>query len=925
MNSMKTVLVVAGVMLLWLLTGLTPPVLAEDQKQDISPLTPEEWHLYRELSRRIKDAYVDPVDDKRLFNACLAGMAKLDPYSEYLAGEAYREMFSDSENSAGVGLELRIKNDRHQVVSALDDSPAIEAGIRRGDVIIKIDGKPIDKLSLSEVAKHLRGKPETKIRLTLKREGVNSPLEFTLTRKIVVYQTVNSRLLEPGYGYIKIRAFPRNTLEKFVEAMQSLYRQNQGPLNGLVLDLRDNPGGLLDQALSLAGAFLPSNALLLSTEGQTKDATQEYKGNNDILSRGDKRELGKLSEEMRRLPLVVLVNDQSAAGSEIVAGALQDYQRALIIGTPTFGKNSIQTILLLNDMSAVKLTTARWRTPKGYSSAPEGIVPDIRVEDMAATATEQNDQVLAKALAELKNRYVAPIVKEIPPTEPQPPQSAIDALRKEAFAATNAHSHKKAISLWNQVLAQEHEDPQALRMRGVMYAEQGKHDLARRDHKRAIELEPNSSLAWDASCWGKLLTGDVANAQGDCEKAVALDPGAMASTVNLGHTWLLRGNKTKAWSWYKKAIPLLENKEELEEGPLKDFVLFKKRGWKPRLCQTTHDWFAQQGTDWLARKAPADALLAEAKAAEAAGYRIAEIHRRKEYIAALEELLDPAHPVVIHAVNTLADTYTKAEWPSLALPLYRRVFDYRKNLAGSPPQGLMTTITDIAGVLSSISQSDETIPTLEQLLSVAEKIWGMDDEKTLAIAGRLASEYLKAGEKPERALELAQRIMTNQDQQDAPVEKKLNTLLLLAGAHGKLGQYAEAIPYLERTLNLLETNKTPSRETIDKITETLADTSAQAGQVDQALSYYERVLAMRRGVNNLKMDFAKVATLGKVAMMLADHGRLEAATPYLEEALRLAEKVDGKDGLITKRVVEDLAAHRKKLEQGDADLTRKAL
>ncbi|MHB8987853.1 MAG: S41 family peptidase [Desulfobulbia bacterium] len=921
---MKYRLSIIAVMLFLILAGVTPPVLAEEPQQDMSPLTPQEWQVYRELSTRIKEAYVDPVDDKRLFNACLDGMAKLDPYSYYLDAKAYQEKFGELQNPAGVGLEFAMKGGRHQVVSALPDSPASEAGIRRGDVILKIDGTPIGKLSLSEAAQRMQGKPDTKIRLTLLRDGADTPLDFNLTRRLIDYQTVNSKLLESGYGYIKVRAFHRNTLEKFVEAMQSLYTQNQGKLNGLVLDLRDNPGGLFDKATALAAAFLPTNTLLLSTKGQAKDASQEYKSSGDGLSWSDSRALQKLPGGIERLPLVMLVNDQSAAGSEIVAGALQDHQRALIIGTPTFGKDSIQTVLPMNDQSAVILTTSRWQTPKGRSSAPDGIMPDIRVEDTAATATEQDDKVLARALAELKSRYVVPTVKETTATEPQTPQTAIDALRKEAFAATSAHSHKKAINLWNQVLAKEHEDPQALRMRGVMYAEQGKHDLARRDHKRAIELEPNSSLAWDASCWGKLLTGNFASAQGDCEKAVALDPGAMASTVNLGHTWLLRGNKTKAWSWYKKAIPLLENKEELEEGPLKDFVLFKKRGWKPRLCQTTHDWFAQQGTDWLARKAPADALLAEAKAAEAAGYRIAEIRRRKEYIAALEELLDPAHPVVIRAVNTLADTYTKAEWPSLALPLYRRVFDYRKNLAGSPPQGLVTTITDIAGALSSISQSDETIPALEQLLPVAEKIWGANDETTLVTAGRLASEYLKAGEKPERALELAQRIMTNQDQQDAPVEKKLNTLLLLAGAHGKLGQYAEAIPYLERTLNLLETNKTPSRETIDKITETLADTSAQAGQVDQALSYYERVLVMRRGVNNLKMNFAKVATLGKIAMMLADHGRLEAATPYLEEALRLAEKVDGKDGLITKRVVEDLAAHRKKIEQGDAGKAKQA-
>ncbi|MHB8987976.1 MAG: S41 family peptidase [Desulfobulbia bacterium] len=912
---MKSHLLKIAVMLFCLLAGFTAPLLAEEPQQDMSPLTPQEWQVYRELSKRIKEAYVDPVDDKRLFNACLDGMAKLDPYSYYMDAKAYQEKFGELQDPAGVGLELSMKHTSHVIVSAIPDSPASEAGIRRGDIISKIDGLPIGKMSLSEVAQRLRGKADTKIHLTLLREGTSAPLDFNLIRRLIAYQTVNSKLLESGYGYVKVRAFHRNTLEKFVEALQSLYKQNQGKLNGLVLDLRDNPGGLFDKATALAAAFLPTNTLLLSTKGQAKDASQEYKSSGDGLSWSDNRALQKLPGGIEGLPLVVLVNDQSAAGSEIVAGALQDHQRALIIGTPTFGKDSIQTILPM-DESAVILTTSRWQTPKGRSSSPDGIVPDIRVED--TTASEQDDKVLAKAVAELKSRYVALPVKETTPTEPQTPQAAIDALRKEAFAATSAHNHKKAINLWNQLLAQEHEDPQALRMRGVMYAEQGKHDLARRDHKRAIELEPNSSLAWDASCWGKVLTGDFASAQGDCEKAVALDPGAMASTVNLGHTWLLRGNKTKAWSWYQKAIPLLENKEELEEGPLKDFAMFKKRGWKPSLCQTTQDWFAQKGKDWLARKAPADALLAEAKADEAAGYHIAEIRRRKEHIATLEKLLNPAHPIVIRAVNTLAATYIKAEWPSLALPLYRRVLDYQKNLAGSPPQGLVTTITDIAGALSSISQSNETIPTLEQLLPVAEKIWGANDEKTLAIAGRLASEYLKAGEKPERALELAQRIMANHDQQDAPVEKKLNTLLLLAGAHGKLGQYTEAIPYLERTLNLLEENKSPSRETIDKITETLADTSAQAGQVDQALSYYERVLAMRRGVDNLKMNSAKVTTLGKVAKMLADHGRLEAATPYWEEVLRLAEKVYGKDGLITKRVAEDLAAHRKKLEQSDA-------
>ncbi|MDD4930083.1 MAG: S41 family peptidase [Gallionella sp.] len=373
-----------------------------------SPLTAAELQQYRELSRRIQADYVDPVDDKRLFNACLVGMSHLDPHSDYLDAAALKAMKTGS-GIAGVGLELGIKNNRATVISAIEDSPASKAGIRRGDTLFKIDGEPVVDLSLVKVVDALRGAADSKVRLTILREGSPEPVNFELTRKVIKLSTVKSKMLEPGYAYVKISAFYDETIEKFVAAMQAL--DKPGELKGLVLDLRNNPGGLFAGSMALASVFLPDGAELLNVTERRygKPVTVQY--NDRDLRRSDARALNSYPSGIKRLktiPLVVLVNNGSAAGVEIVAGALQDYRRALIIGTPTFGKDSIQTLIPLGDEpeeTALKLTTARWHTPKGRSSFPSGIAPDILVEVTASP--DADDTALDRALRALKEQNAA--------------------------------------------------------------------------------------------------------------------------------------------------------------------------------------------------------------------------------------------------------------------------------------------------------------------------------------------------------------------------------------------------------------------------------------------------------------------------------------------------------------------------------------
>lgn len=833
---------VIGIVILCALSGIAPAAFAGDDPTSQSPLTAAELQQYRELSKRIKEEYVDPVDDKRLFNACLSGMSHLDPHSDYLDADELKAMTAGS-GIAGIGLELQIKNNRATVISAIEDSPAAKAGIRRGDNLFKIDGEIAVGLPLDKVVQQLRGAADSKIRLTVGREGTPEPLSFDLNRKVITVKTVKSRVLEPGYAYVKISAFHNDTIEKFVETMQAL--DKQGEMKGLVLDLRGNPGGLLDKSLALAATFLPQDALLVTMHGRAEYMKRTFRNNKDDLALKDFRALQSLPFRVKQISLVVLVNEWSAAGPEIVTGALQDYRRALIIGTPTFGKNSTQTILPLSPEgkkaeTALKLTTARWQTPYGRSSAPAGLAPDIFIANEAADSLQ--DKALDRALVSLKSQYIESTQLS------SDQQSAIASLRKEAFSASEAGKTDKAIALWSELLDGKSGDTQALSQRGVLYAEQGKREPSLADHIRAIELEPNAPSIWSAGCWGRILLGDFADGEADCRKALALDPGNLAAAVNLGHSWLLRGEKDHAWAEYEKALPLVATKEELADI-LTDFDSFKKRGWQTKLSQTARDWFTKQGKAWLARRAPVDQLFTQALAARASKDTATELKLRTERLGELEKLLSPSHPSVIFAANALADTCMQAKQPVLAVPLYLRVMHYLDGLDGNPPFGLVNTIEKLVEALSADEYTGkDTLPALEQAFEVMKRHWGMDNQHTQSLMRRLAAESIEA--KPLRAVQLGKLALSYQEVHEAPAEKKLTTLRTILKALQKQELHGESIPYLEKLLALLNQDREKNFKSILVVTESLAGTEGLVGHPDQALSYYKQALEMELSANN---------------------------------------------------------------------------
>jgi carboxyl-terminal processing protease len=283
----------------------------------------------------------------------------------------------------GLGIEVGMEDGFVKVVSPIDDSPAARAGVKSGDLIVKLDDTSVKGMTLNDAVKRMRGKPNTQIMLTIVRKGDPKPIIVTLTRAIIKIQSVKSKLLEPGYAYFRVTQFQEHTGETLATAIQNLYKQNQGAMRGIVLDLRNDPGGLLNGAVAVSAAFLPQNTLVVYTDGRTEDAKMRLTASPENYLRGRVRDdyLSRLPAEVKNVPMVVLVNGGSASASEIVAGALQDHKRAVIMGTQTFGKGSVQTILPLGNSTAIKLTTARYYTPNGRSIQAKGIVPDIILDD----------------------------------------------------------------------------------------------------------------------------------------------------------------------------------------------------------------------------------------------------------------------------------------------------------------------------------------------------------------------------------------------------------------------------------------------------------------------------------------------------------------------------------------------------------------
>jgi carboxyl-terminal processing protease len=359
-----------------------------DRNVNVLQLPVDDLRLFSEVFGRIKSDYVEPVEDRKLLKEAINGMLTgLDPHSAFLDQEAYRDLqVGTAGEFGGLGIEVGAEDGFVKVVAPIEDTPAFRAGVQAGDLIIKLDEVSLKGISLNDAVKRMRGKPNTEVKLTILRKGEQQPLEFVVKRDVIKVKSVKARMLEPGYGFIRITQFQEHTGENLVSAINDLYKQSNGDMKGIVLDLRMNPGGLLNSAVAVSAAFLPKNALVVYTDGRTDDAKMRLTATRENYVRGAFKDdyLNKLPAALKTVPLVVLVNGASASASEIVAGALQDHHRATIVGVQTFGKGSVQTILPLPNNQAVKLTTARYYTPGGRSIQAKGIVPDLVVEDESA-------------------------------------------------------------------------------------------------------------------------------------------------------------------------------------------------------------------------------------------------------------------------------------------------------------------------------------------------------------------------------------------------------------------------------------------------------------------------------------------------------------------------------------------------------------
>ena len=394
----------------WISIGAVAGALTTVQLQavargGVSPLPLEELQQLAAVFGMVKTDYVEPVDEKKLISDAISGMvASLDPHSVYFDKKSFKEFREGTTGRfVGVGIEISQEDGLVKVVSPIEGSPADRAGLKPNDLITKIDDTAVKGLSLNEAVKKMRGEPRTKVVLMIFRKDENRTFPVTITREEIRTQSVRSKVIEPGYAWIRLSQFQERTVEDFVSKLEQIYKQEPN-LKGLVLDLRNDPGGLLDAAVAVSAAFLPENVTVVSTNGQLAESKFTYKAAPEFYQRRNAADpLKRLPAALKTVPLVVLVNEGSASASEIVAGALQDYKRATIMGNQTFGKGSVQTVRPLGPDTGLKLTTARYFTPSGKSIQAKGIVPDVMVDDtlegspFAALRTREAD--LEKHLA----------------------------------------------------------------------------------------------------------------------------------------------------------------------------------------------------------------------------------------------------------------------------------------------------------------------------------------------------------------------------------------------------------------------------------------------------------------------------------------------------------------------------------------------
>ncbi len=407
---MRSKLSKVGLVSLGLVGGILISLqLSAVAERSAAPLPIDELRSFTEVYGRVKNDYVEAVDDKELIEEAINGMLSgLDPHSAYLNEEAFKEMKVGTQGEfGGLGIEVSMEDGFVKVVAPIEDTPAWNAGLKSGDLIIKLDESNVKGMTLNDAVKLMRGKPGTDIILTIVRKGEPQPQTITVTRDIIQIQSVKYRMLEEDYAYFRVTQFQEHTGEKLGQAIEKLFAENEGPMKGMILDLRNDPGGLLTASIGVSAAFLQKDKLVVYTEGRTNDARMRMYARPEFYARGPKGDyLANVPEAAKTVPMVVLVNGGSASASEIVAGALQDHRRAVIMGTQTFGKGSVQTILPLGNGTAIKLTTARYFTPSGQSIQAKGITPDIIVED--ATIETKESSPLMRKEADLKNRLDNP-------------------------------------------------------------------------------------------------------------------------------------------------------------------------------------------------------------------------------------------------------------------------------------------------------------------------------------------------------------------------------------------------------------------------------------------------------------------------------------------------------------------------------------
>ena len=439
----------------------------------LSPLPLEELQQLAAVFGMVKSDYVESVDEKKLIGDAIAGMvAGLDPHSQYFDKKSFKEFREGTVGKfVGIGIEMAMEDGLVKVVSPIEGSPAFRVGLKPGDLITRIDDTPVKGLSVDQAVKRMRGDPNTKVNLTVFRKLENRSFPVTIVREEIRMQSVRAKLMEPGYGWIRVSQFQDRTVDDFARKLDELFKQEPN-MKGLVLDLRNDPGGLLDGAVAISAAFLPADVTVVSTNGQIAESRQTFKATPNDYARRGSDPLKRLPAALKNIPLVVLVNEGSASASEIVAGALQDHKRATIMGAQTFGKGSVQTVRPLSADTALKITTARYFTPAGRSIQAKGIVPDVWLDETAEGnvfaalrmreadlekhlqgADEKKDQAREKAREEARTKLEEQLAKsrEAPKPLPEfgtpedfPLMQAINQLRGKPVLVSKTGGERKA-------------------------------------------------------------------------------------------------------------------------------------------------------------------------------------------------------------------------------------------------------------------------------------------------------------------------------------------------------------------------------------------------------------------------------------------------------------------------------------------------